>query len=297
MFMPRGWHDVPVIGVTGATGEIGGRVARRLAGRGLPQRLVVRDAARAPSLEGAEVAVAGGYDDSARLRGAFDGVSTLLLVSAHEDPDRVGLHRTAIDAAAAAGVERIVYTSFVGAAPAATFTFARDHFHTEQHIRGSQLDFTFSRQSMYLDFIPGMADEQGVIRGPAGDGRVAPVLRDDVADALVEMLTGAGHRGATYELTGPEALTVAEIAAVLSRSSGRRVSYEQETLDQARASRASFGAPEWELEGWVTSYAAIAAGELALVTEDVRRLTGHEATSVAAYVEHHFGSSGGEQTP
>ena len=206
-----------MIGVSAATGGIGGRVARRLAASGHAQRLIVRDASRAPRPEGAEVVTIGGYGDDAGMREAFAGVQTLLLVSAREAADRLVQHRRAVDAAADAGVERIVYLSFIGAAADATFTFARDHFHTEQHIRASGVAFTFSRQNLYMDLLPVLAGGDGAIRGPAGDGRVAPVLRDDVADALHAMLTRPGHEGATYELTGPEALTLAEIAVRVSR--------------------------------------------------------------------------------
>ena len=107
-----------MIGVAGATGGLGSRVAAGLAERGVEQRLIVRDPARAPSLPGAEVVQAAGYDDSEAMRRAFDGVDVLFLPSAGEHPDRVGsLHRPAIEAAVAAGVERLVYTSFLGAAP------------------------------------------------------------------------------------------------------------------------------------------------------------------------------------
>ena len=120
----------PPLAVTGATGGLGGRVVGRLAERGIEQRLVVRDASRAPTLPGASVSVVTGYDDLAGIRSALDGIETLLLVSADEHPNRVALHRAAIDAAVAAGVSLIVYTSFFGAAPDATFTFARDPFNT-----------------------------------------------------------------------------------------------------------------------------------------------------------------------
>src|SRR5688572_20430460 len=136
------------IAVTGATGQLGGRIARRLADRGVPQRLVVRDAARAPDLPDAEVAVAA-YGDEAAMRAALDGVSTLMLVSASEVPDRVALHRTAVEAAIAAGVRRIVYTSFVGAAPEATFTFARHHWHAEEHLRATGVAHTVLRDNLY----------------------------------------------------------------------------------------------------------------------------------------------------
>ena len=94
------------------------------------------------------------------------------MVSAAESADRLDQHRTFIDAAAEAGVRHIVYTSFLGAAPDATFTLARDHWVTEEHIRASGLAFTFLRDSFYLDFLPALAGEDGVIRGPAGDGLV-----------------------------------------------------------------------------------------------------------------------------
>ena len=142
--------------MTGATGAIGGRVATLLAGRGVPQRLVVRDPGRAPQLDGAETAVAS-YDEPAAMRTAFAGVDTLLLVSAAEHPDRVRQHIAAVDAAAAAGVRRVVYTSFLGAAPDATFTLARHHWVTEQRLRASGVAFTFLRDSLYLDFLPFMA--------------------------------------------------------------------------------------------------------------------------------------------
>ena len=108
------------IAVTGATGGLGGRVASELARRGVEQRLIVRDPARAPRLPGAEVAVAA-YEDSEAMARALAGTSTLFLVSGPEDPDRTRLHRKAVEGARLAGVERIVYTSFMGAAPKATF--------------------------------------------------------------------------------------------------------------------------------------------------------------------------------
>ena len=152
---------------------------------------MVRDPARAPDLPGAEVAQAA-YGDTTALLDALDGVQTLMLLSATESADRVSLHKATVDAAVAAGVQRIVYTSFVGAAPDATFTFARDHWHTEQHIRSTGVDFTFLRDNLYLDFVPGFVGEDGVIRGPAGDGRVAAVARDDVAAVAARVLVGLG---------------------------------------------------------------------------------------------------------
>jgi NAD(P)H dehydrogenase (quinone) len=262
--------------VTGVTGGLGGRVARRLAERGVGQRLVARDPGRAPALAGAEVAE-GSYDDRDSLRRAFDGAGTLFMVSASEDPDRLRLHANVVGAATDAGVERIVYTSFFGAAPDCSFTFGRDHWHTEELIKGGGLRFTMLRDNLYLDFLPLMVGADGVIRGPAGDGRVAAVARDDIADVAAAVLLEGGdrHDGRSYDLTGPEALTMAEAAQRLSELAGRTVTYHPETLEEAYASRASYGAPDWEVDGWVTTYVAIANGELEAVSGDVAAVAGH----------------------
>jgi NAD(P)H dehydrogenase (quinone) len=262
--------------VTGVTGGLGGRVARRLAERGVGQRLVARDPGRAPELAGAEVA-AGSYDDRDSLRRAFAGAHTLFMVSASEDPDRLRLHANVVGAATDAGMERVVYTSFFGAAPDCSFTFGRDHWHTEELIKGSGLRFTMLRDNLYLDFLPLMVGADGVIRGPAADGRVAAVARDDIADVAAAVLLADGdrHDGRSYDLTGPEALTMAEVAQRLSELAGRTITYHPETLEEAYASRASYGAPDWEVDGWVTTYVAIANGELEAVGGDVAAVAGH----------------------
>jgi NAD(P)H dehydrogenase (quinone) len=273
-----------VIAVTGSTGGLGGRVARRLADRGARQRLVVRDPGRAPALASAEVAT-GSYDDPEGLRRAFEGAGTLFMVSASEDPDRRRLHANVVDAAVDAGVERIVYTSFFGAEPECTFTFGRDHWHAEQHIKASGLRHTCLRDNLYIDFLPLMVGPDGVVRGPAGNGRVAAVTRDDIADVAVAVLLDDGaHDGRTYDMTGPEALTMAEIAEELSQVAGRPIAYHNETLEEAYASRAHYGAPDWEVAGWVTTYAAIANGDLDQVSNDVEAVSGHPPMSLAEFL-------------
>lgn len=169
------------------------------------------------------------------VRAALDGVATVFMVSAAEAIDRVDQHRTFADAACAAGVRHVVYTSFYRASPEATFTLARDHWATEVHLRASA------------------------------------VLTDP-----------ARHAGCSYDLTGPEDLTFHEIAATLTAATGRAVTYLPETVAQAYASRAGFGAPDWQVTAWVSTYLAVAAGELSGVSYDVPRLTGHAATPLAA---------------
>lgn len=275
------------VGMTGATGRLGGRVARRLAEAGVSQRLLVRDPSRAPDLPGATV-VRAAYDDPDAAVRALAGVRTLLMVSASETPDRVVQHAAFVDAVVEAGVEHLVYVSFFGAAPKSTFTLARDHYATEEHIRGSGLACTFLRDNLYADFLPALVGADGVIRGPAGQGRVAAVAQDDIADAAVAVLLApAAHGGSTYSLTGPQALTLDEVAHVMTAAQGRPVRYQPETVAEAYASRASYGAPDWQVQAWVSTYTAIAAGELATVTGDVPLLTGHPGVSLAELLRRH----------
>ena len=277
-----------LIAVTGATGAVGSRVARRLAEAGVAQRLVVRAASRAPRLHGSEVReVPGGYAADAELRAALEGAGTLFLVPAAEASDRVQQHRTAIDAAVAAGVERIVLLSFLDATAHHTFTLARDHWHTEEHVRAQDVSWTFLRMSLFLDFLPSMVQPDGVLRGPAGDGRVAAVLRDDVAAAAAAVLTSGGHDGRTYDLTGPQAFSLGEAARTMARVTGRPIRFEDETDERAFASRASSGAPDFEVRGWVSSYQAIRDGSLAAVSSGVRELTGRDPGALADWLAAH----------
>lgn len=283
-----------MIAVTGATGALGRRVVGRLAAAGgVPLRLVVRDAGRAPRVPGAEVvANPGGYSDPAGLQAALAGVDTVYLVSAAEAENRLEQHYAAVDAAVAAGVQRIVYTSFLGAKDDAVFTLVRQHAATEDRIRRSGVRHTFLRHSMYADFVPFFATrEEGgaVIAAPAGNGRTSFVSRDDLADVGAAVLLDDSGRfdGRALEVTGPEALTLAEAAAVLSEVTGVPTEYRPQTVEEAWATRRPSGHPDWEIEGWVTSYLAIAAGELSAVTDVVPTVTGHPARTLAEHLRAH----------
>ena len=276
-----------VIGVTGATGAVGGTAARLLAADGHRVRLLVRDPGRAPRLAGADVATVR-YGDPGAVE-ALRGIDTLLMVSAAEAEDRLAQHRAFVEAARTAGVTSVVYTSFVGAGARSTFTLARDHGATEDALRESGTSPTFLRDNLYAEVFPHFADAEGVIRGPAGGGRVAAVSRRDVAEVAARVLAdrdGAPerHAGATYDVTGPAALTLTEVAGVLSRVTGRPHRFEDETVEQARASRAAWGAPEWLLQAWISTYTAIRDGELEAVSDDVPLLLGRPATGLAEAV-------------
>ena len=272
------------LAVTGATGRIGGAVSNLLADAGIPHRLLVREPDRAPDVLGTTVHRAA-YEDSVDTRAALDGVRTLFMVSATEHPDRQDQHRAFVDAADAMGVQHVVYLSFFGAGPEAIFTFARDHWATERHLRATGMAVTFLRDNLYADFLPQMVGSDDAIAGPGGSGRAGLVAQADVARSVAAVLTDPRqHRGQTYNLTGPESLSFADVAELLTRLWGRPISYRDETVDQAWESRRGYGAPDWMVEGWISTYLAVAAGELDGVTDDVRRLTGRDPLSPAEVI-------------
>ncbi|HEV7918619.1 MAG TPA: SDR family oxidoreductase [Solirubrobacterales bacterium] len=276
-----------LIGVTGATGFLGGRVARLLNGRKIRPRIIVRNAASAPPDINAEVAEAVDYGATKEMEEALVGVETLFLVSGREDKDRLEKHFSAVDAAMAAGVKKIVYTSALGASPLATFTLARQHFATEQYIENTGVDNIVMRNSIYMDYVPYFAGPDGVIRAPANDGRLSAVARDDVADIAAQLLTSNKHDGEVFDVTGPEAFTLAEAAERMTEKTGRKFTFVNESEAEAYQSRAHLGAPDWEVEGWVTSYLAIAGGELDAVVDTVQKVAGHWPMTLEAFLTAH----------
>lgn len=276
--------ELPQLAVTGATGAVGGRVADRVAAAGIQQRLLVRDGSEAPKLDGAVPLEVSDYGNHDEMSAALSGVTTLFLVSFREAEDRLDRHFRAVDAAADAGVERIVYLSFLQASPESTFKLGRQHYATEQHIRGSGMAFTFLRSSFYADFVPFFTGDDGVIRAPAGDGKVSWICRDDIADTVVAVLQTDKYDGDALENTGPAALDFNETAEVLSRITGREITYKEETEAEAWESRRPTGAPDWEIEGWISSYLAVANGELAHVANTVERLTGNPARDLESFL-------------
>ncbi|MCU1551858.1 MAG: hypothetical protein JWR36_2418 [Glaciihabitans sp.] len=275
----REWENhemssLPTIAVTGSTGGLGRLVAANLAEANIQQRLLVRNPAKAPEFPGS-VVLPFSYLDRAASTEALDGVDVLFMVSGSESVDRVDQHRAFIDSAKTAGVGHIVYTSFFGASPTSTFTLGRDHDATERYIESTGIPHTFLRDNLYIDFMDALVGEDGVIRGPAADGRVAAVAREDIARVASTVIQDPGsHRDATYLLTGSEALTLDEVAKILSAHRPTPVTFHNETLDEAYASRARYGAPDWQNDAWVSTYTSIAAGEMAELSDDVKRITG-----------------------
>ncbi len=279
------------IAITGSSGHIGGMVACHLSARGLPLVLPLRNPAKAPALPACDVRPFA-YGDFELAKQALGGVDVLFMVSAAESPTREQEHLTLVRAAAAAGVRHLLYLSFAGASASSTFTLARTHAVTEAAIRQTAMRHTFLRDNFYSEMMASIANADGVIAGPAGDGRVACVSQRDVAEAAANILAAlaAGderHHNRSYTLTGNEALTFADIAAVLTEITGKPHRYHNETVAEAYVSRARDypTTPAWQIEAWVSTYTAIAQGELAAVSADLPQLLGRAPRRFADVVK------------
>ncbi|MGW5583178.1 NAD(P)H-binding protein [Streptomyces sp. NPDC003857] len=273
------------VAVTGVTGALGSRIAARLADRGVPQLLVGRSPDRMPDLPGARRRGPAAYGDASAMRRALEGASTLVLVSGHRTGRRLEEHATAVEAAIAAGVDRVLYVSLVGASPTATYLNARDQWLTERFLAGAGIRHTVLRAGFYTATPAALADEEFVVSGPATTGRAAFATHEDIADVITAVALDDGprseHDGAILEITGPEALTLHEAVTRIAAATGRPYRFEPETLEEAFARRWRQGMSGEQIETWISWYQAIEKGEISLVTDVVTRLTGSPATPIS----------------
>ncbi|RDC63598.1 SDR family oxidoreductase [Adhaeribacter pallidiroseus] len=271
--------------ITGATGHIGHRVAELLPNQ--PLRLMSRQPDKLAHFTQAEK-VAGDYQDRAALEKAFRDIAIAFVISGYAPPGiRASLHKNAISAAVLAGVRHIVYLSFQGASPVSKFPMSQDHYQTEEFIKQSGLSYTILRDSFYMDLIPEMFGEQRLMKGPGGQGQVAWIAREDVARTVAQVLRDPFAYSGTYDLTGPEALTLTQTAERLTHLTGKEYRYQPETITQGIRWRNDLGAPTWEVATWIGSYLAIAAGEVAPVSSAVAQITGQKPLSLEAYFSKH----------
>lgn len=268
--------------ITGASGQLGRRVAELVLEQTSDVILVTRTPEKLSGL-GGEVRRAD-FDDPASLDAAFAGGSRLLLVSLPTIGARVPQHIAAIDAAARAGVGSIAYTSIVNPGPENPSAVAAEHLETEEAIRASGLAWTFLRNSIYADLQPRSAAAAlatGQLVTNAGDGRTALVTREDCARVAAAVLVGDGHEGQAYDVTGPEALSADDLAAIYSEVGGKPV--EVVHVDDAAYAAGLVehaGMPQAVAEIYATFGAATRTGALSAQTDVVERLTGRAPGTV-----------------
>jgi NAD(P)H dehydrogenase (quinone) len=280
-----------LVAVTGAGGQLGGGVVAELVKR------VGAGSVRALSRTPARIAEPdvdarhADFDDPEGLVGAFAGADRLLLVSTDRIGHRVAQHRAAVAAAARAGVGHVFYTSAVNADdPANPAPVAPDHRATEEALAASGLPWTALRYGIYTETLllavrPAVA--AGVYASNGGDGAISYVPRSDLAAVTAAVLAHPADPGRVLELTGPEAVTGADVAAVLTGLSGREIRFQPLPDEVIEAGMSRAGLPAEAIAMAVRFGRAAREGYLGPVTDTVRRYLGREPTSVAQFLARH----------
>src|SRR6266566_650252 len=249
-----------MIVVTGATGQAGSEVARALAARGDRVRAFVRDPGKARRMLGENVDLAiGDLADPRSVRAALDGADALFL-SCADDPRRVGWERSAIGAAVAAGVRRVVKLSAVGAEPGSPVAFWDWHGQVEQHLRASGTGWVILRSSWYMS---------------------------NLLAAAAQVLSSPGHERQSYLVTGPEAITFAQVSAGLSAAMGSRIEFTDIPGEDARQAMVGGGMPEFAAEQVIKIFEQLRQGADRQVTATVEVLTGSAPRDFASFARDH----------
>ncbi|HWJ69903.1 MAG TPA: SDR family oxidoreductase [Sphingobium sp.] len=291
--------------ITGASGQYGRQATDMLIGMGLADRLIL--ITRTPAKLADRAAQScdvryGDYDKPDTLAAAVAGAEKMLLISGTRVGARVAQHKAAIDAATAAGVRHILYTSFIGIDdPANPAEVRHDHIETENLMRASGMAWTMLRDAHYADAMLLMAGPGMMATGQwisnAGDGREAMVWRDDCVASAVAVLTSPGHENRIYNITGPQLQSFDEIAALVREITGCPLEHVQVDDEGQYAIFDAMGIPRrpvddqyvggipWNSDDMVTFGAAIRGGFLALCTDDVEMLTGRKARSTRQMIE------------
>ena len=285
--------------VTGATGLNGRELVHRLSARGVSVRALVRNAAKAgelSSLPNVEIAE-GDMAFPQTLAEPLRGVERAMLISS-SDPAMLDVQSNFIAAAATAGVKHIVKLSGIMPERNSAFRFARMHGEIERRLEASGLAFTHLRAGefmpSYFRQVPSIV-AKGVFFLPMEDAKIASIDVGDIADAAVAALTGSGHEGKIYSLTGPEALTMAEVAERLSAATGRTIRYSNVPPQAAKQAQLAAGVPPYLADALVELFAERRNGKEAQVWPDIETIIGRRPTSFAEFAVRNAAIFRGEQ--
>ena len=280
-----------MIAITGASGQLGRSVAEALYRLVPPSTVTLgsRHPAKSANFaaKGFRTTVAD-FDRPETLEAAFAGADVVLIICGDASNEvRIPQHRAAIDAAKKAGVARIVYTSFVNPTKRSCFPFAVVHEDSEAYIRSSDLNYTFLRNNQYIENLnSALADAKvsGTLSLPGAGGKVAYISRADVAAATAGALIQGGHENKSYEVTGPEALDLFEIAKILEKVWNRPVVAEEMSAEKFRDSLTARGLPAYLVDAQIGVRRASGAGEYSSVSEDARMLAGRAIETLQSYL-------------
>ena len=273
--------------LTGATGKTGGAVAESLVNLGVPFRAIVRDENKAAGLKdlGAELAV-GDLSDRAFLDQALEGVTKAFLVLPNVE-EQEAIEMQFVDACAAKGNIHLVYLSSMESIPGCTTIVTKMHVHIEEHIRNSGLTYTMIRPTFFMQLFIGSAakiKETGNIVMPTADGTVVPTDVRDVGDVIAKVLTEKGHENQSYDITGPELITLGEVAARFSKVLGKEIKHVSPPMGAYSDVLRKVGFPEWRVEAVTGELGGIAAGMIDHKTELMGELLGRPPRSIDDFV-------------
>jgi uncharacterized protein YbjT (DUF2867 family) len=278
--------------VTGATGNVGSRVVQELRGRGVQVRAFVRDAGKASAMLGGDVELAvGDFGDPESVRRAVKDVEGVFLACSNQ-PRQVEYEANVIDAAGEKGVRRIVKLSALGAEVGSQVAFWDWHARIEYHLRASGVPSVTLRPTFSMANLLASAEVikyTGKLFAPAGDAGISMVHPQDVAAVASVALTGDGHEGITYTVTGPEAITFGQVAGYLWGALGREIEYLNVPDEAALRSMTEQGMPEFVAAQIVTVFGFLRGGAQERSTDTVRAVTGHDARGFADFaIEHAY---------
>ncbi len=272
--------------VTGATGSNGIEIIKRLAGRNVQVRAMVRNRERAKAIAAPNVEVVeADFDRPETMLAALTGVERAFLLtnsSEHVQAQQIAF----VDAAKQSGVKHIVYLSQFGTDDTSPVRFLRYHAVVEAALKSSGMAYTFLRPNLFmqglLNFRSTIAT-QNAFYAAAGDAKVSAVDVRDIADVAVAALTETGHEGKTYDLTGPQALTHAQMAEYLSTALGRRIAFVDISPEVMRDTLLSVGFPLWQADGLLEDYAHYRRNEAEAIASGVRDAIGKEPRNFEAF--------------
>jgi len=274
--------------VVGGTGTIGSEVVRLLKAENAPFRALIRDPAKAEGLKAQGVeTVAGDLRQPETLPDALQGIEKVFVVTPLV-PDQVQMRANLIAAAKTAGVKHVVMSTGIGAAPDAPVQIGRWHGENQQQLQESGMAWTFIQPGFFMQNLLMYAEairDKGEFHMPLGEGKVSWIDARDIAAVAAKALTEPGHENQAYPVTGPEALSGSDLAAILSEVSGHTVNYVPITVDQAKQAMTAMGMPDALADAMNELYALAPAGHLAGVLDTVEKVTGRRARLFRQFAE------------